>query len=149
VAYFDPADLTAEKERAVDGQLAAALPGVPWQAKNQAAVHLWYGERFGVPVPPLASLNEAVGTWPEYATAVAVRRGRSHTIEVIAPLGLDDLLDGIWRWNPPRASFEEALRRLRSKSVPSRWPGVIVDEELRAGLSQAPIGARAMSGRGA
>jgi hypothetical protein len=27
--------------------LAARLPGVPWDAKNQAAVHTWYGRVFG------------------------------------------------------------------------------------------------------
>jgi hypothetical protein len=36
-------------------------------------VHRWYGRVFGAEVPPLTSTADGVGTWPETATAVAVR----------------------------------------------------------------------------
>jgi hypothetical protein len=43
------------------GRLAAVLharaPDLPWEAKNQAAVHLWYPRRFGVEVAPFARHN--------------------------------------------------------------------------------------------
>ena len=130
VVYFDAEDLRTDTERTVEHQLRAVLPEVPWEVANQAAVHLWYPQRFGVTVPPLTSLVDAVGTWPEYATAVAVRISRSGFLDVVAPFGLDDLLDGIWRWNPRRATLDEALSRLRRKSVPVRWPGVSVDGPL-------------------
>jgi uncharacterized protein len=42
---------------------------VPWEAKNQAAVHLWYERRFGQAVGPLTSIAEAVATWPETVSA--------------------------------------------------------------------------------
>src|SRR5438067_5990735 len=47
VAFFDPFDLTPGRDYAVEEALRDHLPGVPWEAKNQAAVHLWYGARFG------------------------------------------------------------------------------------------------------
>jgi hypothetical protein len=38
---------------------------------------------------------------------VAVRLERTGSIEVLAPHGLDDLLDGVWRWNPTRVTVAE------------------------------------------
>jgi hypothetical protein len=40
---------------------------------NQASVHHWFERHFGHAVEPLQSLYHAVGTWPEYATAVGLR----------------------------------------------------------------------------
>jgi hypothetical protein len=42
LALFDPDDLGPERERAVEEALRARAPRLPWQARNQAAVHLWY-----------------------------------------------------------------------------------------------------------
>ncbi len=76
VAFFDPTDLRPERDDELERALAARLPGVRWDAKNQAAVHTWYPRRFGVAVEPLASAADGVATWPETATAVAVRLER-------------------------------------------------------------------------
>ncbi|HEX6674024.1 MAG TPA: nucleotidyltransferase family protein [Actinomycetes bacterium] len=76
VAFYDPSDLRPERDDEVERALAARLPGVRWDAKNQAAVHTWYRRRFGVAVEPLASAADGVATWPETATAVAVRLQR-------------------------------------------------------------------------
>jgi uncharacterized protein len=43
LAFFDPARLDPARDAEVEQALAARLPGVPWDAKNQAAVHTWYG----------------------------------------------------------------------------------------------------------
>jgi hypothetical protein len=126
VAYFDAADLSSRAERNVEGRLRARNPQVAWDAKNQAAVHRWYAERFGTAVTPLASVPEAVATWPEYATCVAVRLTAQGKMGFCAPHGLDDLLDGLWRRNPSRVTVDEYRRRLADKQPESRWPGVRV-----------------------
>ena len=97
-----------------------------WDAKNQAAVHLWYPRRFGIAVDPLESALDGVATWPEYATCVAVTRSDDGDVRVGAPYGLDDLLDGVWRRNPRRVTPEEYRRRLSRKDPALRWPGVLV-----------------------
>jgi uncharacterized protein len=74
LAFYDSLDLSHAREVELERALAAHLPGVTWDAKNQAAVHLWYQSRFGVGVPQLVSAADGVATWPETATAVAVRR---------------------------------------------------------------------------
>jgi uncharacterized protein len=127
VVFLDCRDLSRPRDMQATRQLHGACPGVPWQARNQAAVHTWYSSKFGgEPVAPLVSIADAVATWPETATAVAVRLGPRGDIEVCAPLGLADLLGGVWRRNPRRASLDVSLARLARHQPAARWPGVTV-----------------------
>ncbi|MFF5084619.1 nucleotidyltransferase family protein [Actinoplanes sp. NPDC000266] len=127
VAFFDPGDLSRANDDRVTERLGRRRPGVPWEAKNQAAVHTWYAARFGgEPVEAFTSIEDSVGTWPETATAVAVCLGPDDEIEVCAPFGLDDLLDGVWRRNPRRVSLELSRARLERHQPRVRWPGVTV-----------------------
>ncbi len=127
VAFFDPADLSRERDRAATELLRGRKPEIPWEATNQAAVHTWFADYFGSePVPPLRSTADGVATWPETATAVAVRLDRRDKIDVCAPHGLDDLLDGVWRRNPRRTAVEQSLARLARHEPARRWPGVRV-----------------------
>jgi hypothetical protein len=125
VVYFDTADLDRARERHFAAQLTRARGDLTWDVTNEAAVHLWYPERFGGDVPPYVSIADAVATFPETATAVAARR-RFGRIEILAPLGLDDLFAGIWRCNPARVTLAEARRRISRKEPTTRWPGVTV-----------------------
>lgn len=127
VPFFDPDDLTRANDDRVTERLHKRWPQVPWEAKNQAAVHTWYARKFGGdPVPPLTSIADAVGTWPETATAVAVRLDDDDELEICAPLGLDDLLGGVWRRNPRRVSVTQSLARLARHRPEHRWPAVTV-----------------------
>jgi hypothetical protein len=126
LAFFDPHDLSRERDAAVEEQLRRALPPVEWDAKNQARVHLWFPRRFGYEVPPLTSSADAVATWPETATAVGLRLTQDDRLVIEAPFGLDDLLGLVHRRNPRRVSVEEYRRRLASKRIAERWPLVTV-----------------------
>lgn len=127
VAFFDPTDLTRDNDDHATARLASIWAEPPWEAKNQAAVHTWYPNRFGGdPVPALASIADAVATWPEYATAVAVRLDADGHIAVCAPHGLDDLLEGTWQRNPTRVSLEVSRQRLARHRPAERWPRVRV-----------------------
>ena len=127
VVFFDPKDLSRDNDDRATERLVAAWPEPPWEAKNQAAVHTWYPAKFGGdPVAPLRTIAEAVATWPEYATAVAVRFDAYDQIAVCAPHGLDDLLDGVWRRNPTRVSPEVSRQRLARHRPAERWPGIRV-----------------------
>jgi hypothetical protein len=126
LAFFDPTDLSEEREHQVEGCLRDALPSAPWDAKNQAAVHLWYRDKFGYTVDPLHSSADGVATWPETATAVGLRLTEDDALTVCAPFGLDDLLGLVNRRNPRRVSVEEYERRLRDKRISERWPQVRV-----------------------
>lgn len=122
LAFFDPGDLTPERDRAVEDGLRALAPDVPWEAKNQAAVHLWYPERFGFAVEPFTCSADAIATFPEVATCVGVRLLPDDELLVVAPHGLDDLLGCVCRHNPTRVSREFYAARLAAKGWPDRWP---------------------------
>lgn len=124
LSFFDPSSLGDEGERDVQRELTARAPDICWDATNQAGVHLWYPRVFGVEVRPLASSADAVGTWPETATAVAIRLLAGDRIEVVAPYGLHDLFGLICRRNPRRATEQEYRRRVQSKHIAKRWPQV-------------------------
>jgi hypothetical protein len=129
LVFFDPNSLGEEREAEVRGELIARASELPWDVKNQAAVHLWYPRVFGLEVEPLTSSADAVGTWPETATCVAVRLCPDHRLEIVAPFGLEDLFGLVCRRNPRRVTIEEYRRRVQSKRFAERWPLVtIVDE---------------------
>lgn len=125
VAYFDADDLTRERDMTAQKTLSR-LAGLPWEATNQAAVHTWYHQYFGgVEVEAFGSVHEAVATWPETATCVAVRHGPGG-IEICAPYGLADLLGGVWRVNPARVTLAISQARLARQRVSVKWPLVRV-----------------------
>jgi hypothetical protein len=126
VGFFDAADLSPARDSAIETALRASAPEFEWQAKNQAAVHLWYEQRFGVAVPPLESTADAVATFPETAVCMGVRLLHDDSLHVVAPYGLDDLLGMIHRHNPARATVEIYEQRLASKRITERWPRVTV-----------------------
>ncbi|MCD7097549.1 nucleotidyltransferase family protein [Stenotrophomonas sp. MMGLT7] len=128
VAWFDASDLSRAHDQALQRRLAAAAPHLPWEVTNQAAVHLWFEHHFGHAVEPLRSIEDAVASWPEYATCVALSLRNDDTLHVIAPHGLDDLFGMVVRRNPRRVSIATYRRRLAEKRYLDRWPQVTVIE---------------------
>ena len=127
VAYFDSKNLSSKADDELQGVLEASVPGLPWEVTNQAAVHLWFEGYFGHAVPPLGSLEEAVATWPEYATSVGITLDEQSRVQVIAPWGLEDLFTIKVRRNPTRVSLETYRQRTEQKRYAARWPRVIVE----------------------
>lgn len=126
VVYFDAVDATGARDRALQAALRQRAPRLDWEVTNQAGVHLWYGEAFGRTIAPFASLEDGIATWPETATAVAARLAADDGIELVAPLGLADLLGMTVRWNPALASREQYLHRVEARQFQRRWPQVRV-----------------------
>jgi hypothetical protein len=87
-SFFDPSDPSPEREHQVEEALLAELPGVPWEATNQASVHVWFPEKFGYEVKPFRTTAEAVATWPETATSVGLRLEEDDDLVIVAPLVL-------------------------------------------------------------
>jgi hypothetical protein len=119
--YFDDSDLSWDAEDVVIRRCAAVFGdlGVEVEVRNQARVHLWYEDHFGVPYPPLRSSAEAVDRYAAHACRVAVRETGSGD-RVYAPSGFDDLFAFVIRPNPviaPRHVYETKAARWASL-----WP---------------------------
>jgi hypothetical protein len=128
VAYFDACDAADEAdEQVLQRRLQRSHPHLPWEVTNPALVHTWFESHFGHAVAPLRSLEEAVASWPEYATSVGVTLGHDDSLQVIAPHGLDDLFGMRVRRNPARVSPETYRQRVAQKRYAERWPKVRVE----------------------
>ena len=122
VFYFDP-DTSWAAEDAVIRRLHGVLDAKV-EARNQARVHLWYGEKHRLPYPPLRCSTEGIDRFLTRNTRIGVRR-MADGYDVYAPVGFDDAAGLIVRPNPgPNFSPESyAVKAARWKKV---WPEVTV-----------------------
>lgn len=118
VIYFDPEEPDPAAEAALERRLGAVSPGLPWSVRNQARMHLKNGD------PPYGSSAEALAHWLETPTVVAMRLNQDGGLELLAPLGTEDLLGLVVRPTPhARARRLDAYReRMTKKNWPARWP---------------------------
>jgi uncharacterized protein len=127
VVWFDPARASEAEDKAVEAQLRASRPGIPWSVRNQARMAARNGDA------PYAGTLDAMARWPETATAVAARlapAAAAGAVELAAPWGVDDLLAGIVRPTPAFAADPAKRRvfahRVAAKAWRRRWPGLRV-----------------------
>jgi uncharacterized protein len=123
IIYFDAADLTATAERAVKRGVARLVgrKGVELDVVNEARVHLWFREKFGVDCPPYQSSEHAISTWPTTASSIGVRYEDGRFV-VCAPWGLRDVFSLVVRRNPDcpdRSACDAKFARWSA-----RWPGL-------------------------
>lgn len=123
VAYFDPLDLSEERESRLERIIQNAFPDdspTP-DVKNQARVHLWYERVFGYAIQPYDTLETAIASWPTTASAVGVSL-RDDVPQIIAPFGLEDLFARRVRPNKRvvgKAIFDGKVRKWRRD-----WPEI-------------------------
>lgn len=126
VVYFDDGDLSWDAEDRVVRRAAEVFAGtgIDVEVRNQARVHLWYENRFGVPCPPYASTEAAIASWPSTSSCLGVRRRDTGGLHVVAPFGFADLFALRTRPNPtlaPRQVYETKTARWRAV-----WPELTV-----------------------
>lgn len=118
VIWFDRYQLCPARDAELETILRQQDESLRWSVKNQARMHLRNGDA------PYASASEAMRHWPEPATAVAIRLDEQDRLEVVAPLGLEDLFDLVVR---PAGRFKGEKQpiyqqRLRDKNWLATWP---------------------------
>jgi len=119
VIYYDAADVSKEREAAYEARLAQSMPGLPWQVRNQARMHVWKG------LPPHTSTADSMIHWLETVTAVGVRLEDDDSLTVIAPLGVEDLLGLLCRPTAyGRTRRDEYEARIAAKRWRELWPKV-------------------------
>ncbi|MBY0014255.1 nucleotidyltransferase family protein [Paenibacillus typhae] len=122
LVYFDPADLSfeAESEQIAEGRKQFNGVPVPLDIKNQARVHLWYENKFGIRLQPYSSLEAAIDSWPTTVTSLGARLEPSGEWRIYAPFGLADLYSLTVR--PNKALISEAVYRSKTEKWHSKWP---------------------------
>jgi hypothetical protein len=124
--YFDDSDLCWDAENAAiqAGERAFGdLPGTV-EIRNEARVHLWYEDHFGVPCPPYTSTEAAIDSFAATTCCLGIRLDDDGHWRVYAPHGLADVFNLVVRPNPvlaPRDVYETKTRRWLK-----HWPELTV-----------------------
>lgn len=124
--YFDRGDLSWDAE---DQVIRAAQPvfadlAVDVEIRNEARVHLWYEEKFGVARAPYDSSEAAIDSFVATTCCLGVRLEAGGHWRVYAPHGLSDVFNLVVRPNPFLALkhvYEAKTTRWRQE-----WPDLTV-----------------------
>lgn len=126
IIYYDGHDLSyaAEDRMIANGRELFAGISIPVDLKNQARVHLWYRDKFGVELAPYASLEDAINSWPTTVTSLGARLSSEGEWQVYAPFGLEDLFQLVLR--PNKALISEDVYLNKTRKWKSKWPELTV-----------------------
>jgi hypothetical protein len=139
VFYFDDSDLSWDAEDAVIKAAGQAFTGVPAEVeiRNEARVHLWYEQKFGVPCAPYESTESAIDTFAATTCCVGVRLEAGGRWRVYAPHGLSDVFNLVVRPNPvlaPQEVYEAKAARWKRQ-----WPELTVLDWPSAPAAQRAV----------
>jgi hypothetical protein len=126
IFYCDATDLSWEAEDAVIKAGQEVFGGLPAEVeiRNEARVHLWYEQKFGVPCAPHDSTESAIDSFVATTCCLGVRLERGGNWRVYAPHGLSDVFGLVVRPNPvlaPREVYEAKVARWKEE-----WPQLTV-----------------------
>jgi hypothetical protein len=126
VFYFDDRDLSYEAEDVVIQRLNrrfSHLP-LPVQVRNQARVHLWFPQKFGVAFEPLRSSGEMLGRYASKTHSVGARLEADDSLRIVAPFGLDDIFS--FRIVPNPVLMNKPAHEAKGARAKSVWPELTV-----------------------
>jgi hypothetical protein len=120
LGYFDSSDLSWEAEDAAiqAGQTIFTDLPIPVEIRNQARVHLWYEDKFGVRCPPHTCVEAAIDSFEATTCCLGVRVEPNGRWRVYAPHGLSDVFNLVVRPNPvlaPRSVYQAKISRWRQQ----------------------------------
>jgi hypothetical protein len=124
--YFDDHDLSKEAEVAAEQNVRERLPDLsaPVEVRNQARVHSWFEDYFGIPYAPLSCADEAITRYASKTHAVGIRLTADGHLDIYAPFGLEDIFAMIVRPNyalPNKPTHDR--KAARAKAI---WPELTV-----------------------
>ena len=126
VFYFDGGDLSYDAEDLAIKSLDRRFAGLPLpvQLRNQARVHLWFPQKFGIPFVPLASSSEMLGRYASKTQSVGARLEADDTLTIVAPFGLDDIFS--FRIVPNPVLMNRPAHEAKGARAKSIWPEITV-----------------------
>ncbi|MEK3977866.1 nucleotidyltransferase family protein [Psychrobacillus sp. FSL K6-2836] len=128
VIYFDPNNKEESEEKKWEDQLRCLLPNIPWSVKNQARMHKLNN------LPPYKSSVDGIANFPETVTAIGVKLDEQNKIVLVAPHGIDDILQMSVNPVPRFAKNNDLLKiyehRVQNKNWLTIWPNVRIVSHL-------------------
>ncbi len=120
IVYYDE-DLSYEKEDIVIKRLQEKLKDIAAEVdiKNEARVHLWYYEKYGIKRKPYTSVADAIASWGATVTCIGVKLEKGRFV-VYAPYGLNDLFGMVLR--PVKRDFTKDAYDERTSRWMKKWP---------------------------
>lgn len=142
VFYFDASDSSEEAEGAVNRHAADVFRelGCEIDVRNQARVHLWYEEEFGVGgYPRLEKSTDGIDNFLAVCCMVAVRRTDAGDMELYAPFGVEDVLNRIMRRNPWYPNAPKDCYETKAERWSALWPDLRIEPfvESRPGRARS------------
>lgn len=123
LVYFD----FVNQDKVKDDELSLKMKGIcglDWEIKNQAYMHTKHNR-----VEPYKNSEEALSEWVETATCVAVRF-KDDELEIVAPYGIDDLVNLIIRPTPSyKQDLDTFYNRINNKKWLDKWNKLVVLED--------------------
>ncbi|WP_438311925.1 nucleotidyltransferase family protein [Sporosarcina sp. FA9] len=87
VIYYDTSNTSEDEERRHEESLNKLFPNTPWSVKNQARMHIVNN------ISPYTSSVDAISKFPETATALGVKLDDDYNLVLVAPHGINDLVN--------------------------------------------------------
>ena len=126
VLYWDDNDLSWESENNIICSLteSSSTIGIPFDVKNIARIHLWYEQRFGIPIAKYRSVQDSISTWPVMG-ACMVMRLREGKLEFIAPYGFQDMFS--LRVRPNKVLVNQQIYEDKAGKWKEQWPKLSIE----------------------
>lgn len=118
VVYFDPNHTNESIEKEYEQRLRELNSSVPWSVKNQARMHTRNGHI------PYTSTADGLSNFTEVCTAIGVYLNSNDEVTLVAPYGVDDLVNLIVRPTPLFTSIEKRniyIQRIATKKWEVTW----------------------------
>lgn len=136
IFYFDPDTSWEAEDRAIARARALFAPlGIEVELRNQARVHLWYPEKFGMPYPPLFRATDGIDRFLAPACMVGVQAAGGG-LRTYAPFGFGDIATMTIRPNPV-ANFNADRLADKAARWKEKWPELTIVESDQAALSRS------------
>ncbi len=131
LVYFDASDRSYEAEDRIIKRVQSYFSdsSIPPELRNQARVHLWFPQKFGLRYPELKNSADMLNYFATKTHAVAARL-EAGRIVIFAPFGLADLFS--FRVTPNPVLNNKATHDRKAARAKDMWPELTIEPWLEA-----------------
>jgi uncharacterized protein len=118
VIYFDDTNMDELEEKKFEIRLRNILPNIPWSVKNEARMHIVNN------ISPYSSSVDAISKFPETATSLGVKLDEKNDIILVAPWGVDDVINLEVKPTPYFKESKELSKIYEERITKKNWKNI-------------------------